>query len=128
MSRRLGERRQLARQRRKRLTAYLYWLEACGRDEAKANRVLLAARAELGRLVSLDAAASGIGRGRRGRSPCLEEVRPAGHRVSQRTRPPTSSVITAATPKDRIEADIQLAGVKPMRRPNDVHADTHHDT
>ena len=62
MTRILGERRQLARQLRKRLAAYLYWLEACGRDEAKAHRVLLAARAELGRLVSLDAAASGIGR------------------------------------------------------------------
>lgn len=61
MSRKLGERRQLARQLRKRLAAYLYWLEACGRDEAKAHRVLLAARAELGRLVGLGAAASGIG-------------------------------------------------------------------
>ena len=61
MSRKLGERRQLARQLRKRLAAYLYWLEACGRDEGKAHRVLLAARAELGRLISLDAAASGIG-------------------------------------------------------------------
>ena len=61
MSRKLGERRELARQVRKRLAAYLYWLEACGRDEAKARRVLLAARAELGRLVGLDAAAAGIG-------------------------------------------------------------------
>ena len=61
MSRKLGERRQLARQLRKRLAAYLYWLQACGRDEGKAHRVLLAARAELGRLISLHAAASGIG-------------------------------------------------------------------
>ena len=57
----LGERRELARQVRKRLAAYLYWLKACGRDEAKARRVLLAARAELARLVGLDAAAAGIG-------------------------------------------------------------------
>src|SRR5215467_7758327 len=61
MSRKLGERRELARQVRKQLAAYLYWLKACGRDEAKARRVLLAARAELGRLVGLDAAAAGIG-------------------------------------------------------------------
>jgi hypothetical protein len=61
MNQKLGERRELARQVRKRLAAYLYWLEACGRDEAKAHRVLLAARGELGRLADLDAAASGIG-------------------------------------------------------------------
>ena len=61
MSRKLGERRELARQVRKRLAAYLYWLQACGRDEAKAHRVLLAAQAELGRLADLDATASGIG-------------------------------------------------------------------
>ena len=34
----------------------------------------------------------------------------------------------AATAKDRIEADIQLAGVKPMSCPNEVHADAHQDT
>jgi hypothetical protein len=61
MSRKLGERRRLARQLRKRLAAYLYWLEPRGWDEAKAHRALLAARAELGRLVILDAAASGNG-------------------------------------------------------------------
>ena len=59
MSRKLGARRQLARQVRRRLAAYLYWLEACGRDEAKAHRVLLAARAELVRLIGLDADTSG---------------------------------------------------------------------
>ena len=61
MSRKLGQRRELARQVRKRLATYLCWLEACGRDEAKAHRVLLMALAELGRLTGLDAAASGIG-------------------------------------------------------------------
>jgi len=61
MNGKLGERRELARQVRKQLADYLYWLQACGRDEAKAHRVLLAAQAELGRLVGLDAAASGIG-------------------------------------------------------------------
>ena len=49
MSRKLGERRELARQVRKRLADYLYWLQACGRDEARAHRVLLAAQADLGR-------------------------------------------------------------------------------
>ena len=33
-----------------------------------------------------------------------------------------------ATQKDRIEADIQVAGVKPMSCPADVHAETHQDT
>jgi hypothetical protein len=37
-------------------------------------------------------------------------------------------VITAATVKDRIEADIQVAGLKPIACPMDVHAETHHDT
>jgi hypothetical protein len=37
-------------------------------------------------------------------------------------------VITAATPKDRIDADIQLAGAKPMVCPIDVHAEAHQDT
>ncbi len=60
MSRKLGERRELARQVRKRLADYLYWLQACGRDEARAHRVLLAAQADLGRLAGLDAATSGI--------------------------------------------------------------------
>jgi hypothetical protein len=38
---------------------------------------------------------------------------------------PVSSVITAATPKDRIDADIQLDGAKPMVCPIDVHAQAH---
>ena len=59
--RNLGVRRQLARRVRKLLADYLYWLEACGRDEAKAHRVLLTAWAELGRLIGLDAAAPGTG-------------------------------------------------------------------
>ena len=41
---------------------------------------------------------------------------------------PASRVIAAATQKDRIDADIQLAGVKPMSRPNDVYAEAHQDT
>jgi len=41
---------------------------------------------------------------------------------------PVSSVITAATAKDRIEADIQVAGVKSMACPMDVHAEAHQDT
>jgi hypothetical protein len=45
-------------------------------------------------------------------------------RVSQ----PASSVSTADTQNDRIDADIQLAGVKPMSFPKDVHADAHQDT
>ena len=36
--------------------------------------------------------------------------------------------IAAATANDKIEADIQLAGVKPMSCPKDVHADAHQDT
>jgi hypothetical protein len=39
-----------------------------------------------------------------------------------------SNVITAATQKDRIDADIQLCGVKPMSCPNDVQAEAHQDT
>jgi hypothetical protein len=41
---------------------------------------------------------------------------------------PTSSVIPAATANDRIDADIQLAGVKPRNRATDVHAEAHQDT
>ena len=37
-------------------------------------------------------------------------------------------MIVAATPKDRIEADIQVAGLKPIARPTDVHPEAHHDT
>jgi hypothetical protein len=58
----------------------------------------------------------------------VDEVLRAGHRASLRVTPPASSVITAATAKDRIEADIQLAGVKPMNRPAEVQADAHQDT
>ena len=61
----------------------------------------------------------------------VDGMRRAGQRAgreSQRAIPPTSSVITAATAKDRIDADIQLCGVNPMSRPNDVHAETHQDT
>jgi hypothetical protein len=39
-----------------------------------------------------------------------------------------ATVTAAATAKDRIEADIQLAGVKPMSCPNDVQAEAHQDT
>ena len=49
-------------------------------------------------------------------------------RVASRASQPTSRVISAATAKDRIEADIQLCGLKPMSRPNDVHAETHQET
>jgi hypothetical protein len=37
-------------------------------------------------------------------------------------------VTAAATANDRIEADIQLAGLNPMSWPNEVHADAHQDT
>src|SRR5271165_2701555 len=49
-------------------------------------------------------------------------------RRASRVSPPNSSVNAAATQKDRIDADIQLAGVKPMACPADVHAETHQDT
>ncbi len=39
-----------------------------------------------------------------------------------------AAVSTAATAKDRMDADIQLAGVKPMARPAEVQAEAHHDT
>jgi len=42
--------------------------------------------------------------------------------------PLTSSVIIPAAQKDMIEADIQPAGVKPMSRPNEDHAEAHQDT
>ena len=41
---------------------------------------------------------------------------------------PASRIIAAATPNERIDADIQLAGVKPMSCPKDVHAEAHQDT
>src|ERR1700722_3182011 len=49
-------------------------------------------------------------------------------RVVSRASQPTSRVISAATANDRIDADIQLCGLKPMSRPNDVHAEAHQDT
>jgi hypothetical protein len=51
-----------------------------------------------------------------------------GHLRIRRVRAPVSRVITAATQKDRIDADIQLAGLKPMACPMDVHAEAHQDT
>ena len=51
-----------------------------------------------------------------------------GSRRSHRASPPTVRVTAAATVKDRIDADIQLAGVKPMSRPNEVHPAAHQDT
>jgi hypothetical protein len=36
--------------------------------------------------------------------------------------------MTVATPKDKIDADIQLAGVKPIDRATDLQAETHQDT
>jgi hypothetical protein len=47
------ERRKLARQARKRLNMYLFWLGASGRDEDKARAALLEAQADIIRLVSL---------------------------------------------------------------------------
>ena len=38
---------------------------------------------------------------------------------------PTAAVRTAATTKDRIEADIQLCAVKPSHDAIDVHIETH---
>jgi len=58
----------------------------------------------------------------------VNTVRARGQRLRQRSRKPISSVTAAATLKDRIEADIQLAGVKPMSCPIDVHAEAHQDT
>jgi hypothetical protein len=37
-------------------------------------------------------------------------------------------VTAAATAKDRIDADIQLAGVNPRKRATEVHAEAHQDT
>jgi len=54
--------------------------------------------------------------------------RSPGSPRGQRASPPTSKVTAAATAKDRIEADIQLAGVKPMSCPNELHAEAHQDT
>lgn len=51
--RRIGERVQLARKVRKRIARYLYWMEACGRDEDKAHAVLMLACRDLERLVNL---------------------------------------------------------------------------
>ena len=50
------------------------------------------------------------------------------YRRSSRATPLTSSVNIPAAQKDRIDADIQLAGVNPMSRPNEDHADAHQDT
>ncbi len=55
-------------------------------------------------------------------------VRALGQALRQRCSRPPATVIAAATANDRIEADIQLAGVKPMSWPNDVQADAHQDT
>ena len=40
---------------------------------------------------------------------------------------PASRVATAATLNDRIEADIQAAGVKPTCLADQSHAETHHE-
>jgi hypothetical protein len=48
--------------------------------------------------------------------------------AASRVRAPVSRVIAAATAKERIEADIQLAGVKPMACPIEVQAEAHQDT
>ena len=40
----------------------------------------------------------------------------------------TARVITAATAKDRMDADIQLAGVKPIASPIEVQVEAHHET
>ena len=55
-------------------------------------------------------------------------VRALGQALRQRCSRPPATVIAAATVNDRIEADIQLAGAKPMSWPNDVQADAHQDT
>src|ERR1700759_4542225 len=49
-------------------------------------------------------------------------------RRTARASPPATSGSTPDTQNDRIDADIQLAGVKPMSFPKDVHADAHQDT
>ncbi len=50
------------------------------------------------------------------------------YRRITRASHPASSVSTADTQKDMIDADIQAAGVKPMSCPKDVHAEAHQDT
>ncbi len=50
------------------------------------------------------------------------------YRRRSRATPLTSSVNIPAVQKDRMEADIQPAGVKPMSRPNEDHAEAHQDT
>lgn len=52
----LGERRKLARRIRRRLSSYLYYLEAGSRDEAKAARLLQGAWADLDALIRIHAA------------------------------------------------------------------------
>jgi hypothetical protein len=51
-----------------------------------------------------------------------------GNRFRSLATPLTRIVTAAAAAKDRIEADIQSAGVKPMARPAAVHAEAHQDT
>jgi hypothetical protein len=58
----------------------------------------------------------------------VDGVRALAHGLRRRRSGPAATVTAAATANDRIEADIQLAGVKPMSWPNDVHADAHQDT
>ena len=55
-------------------------------------------------------------------------VRGLAQRRGQRGTGPVATVTAAATAKDRIEADIQLAGMKPMSWPNDIQAEAHQDT
>jgi hypothetical protein len=53
---------------------------------------------------------------------------PVTYRRSSLPATLTNSVTIPAAQKDRMDADIQLAGVNPMVCPNEVHAEAHQDT
>ena len=58
--------------------------------------------------------------------PCVPGAGHAARRARARSGTP-SSVITAATANEQTDADIQLAGVKPIRCRTQVHAETHQE-
>ena len=52
----------------------------------------------------------------------MNGVRALAHGLRRRLSGPAATVTAAATPNDRIEADIQLAGVKPMSWPSVIRS------
>lgn len=58
----------------------------------------------------------------------LADALVAHWRDSTRSNPPIAIVAAIETANDRSEALIQSAGVKPMLRLTQAHAETHHDT